>query len=61
MLIKYGLIMSCPKPKPYTLITIWEKDGLQVKICLTPKYKLIELLVLSVDCVKNFRKTEQCE
>ena len=59
MLNKYGFIVSCPKS--YILITIREKDRLQVQVCLTSKYKLTCLLVSSVNCIKNLRKTEQCE
>lgn len=46
-----SLIMSCPKPN--ILITVREKDGLQVQAYLTPKYILICLLILSDQIVSK--------
>lgn len=43
--------------KPYLLITVRDKDELQVQACLTPKY-IIYLLVFWSDYVKITKKTE---
>ena len=52
MLNKYGFRVNCPKS--YILITIREKDRFQVQVCLTSKYNLTCLLVLSVNCVQTW-------